>query len=205
MKKAISIFLCLAMILSVVPMYASAAAANEHDELIASASKAFPEYAELLNNPPMVAATRSANTEDKVVFRETRDISKDKKITLDVYESGKAMIMESQLFPVEVTESYGSEEGFDYLGTISYRVTCNGANGVFSLNGVKYKIFRGKSGSFTSYGTASTDSACAIGTKNLSSTSMTFPLTFNWGSASRIGTSFIVNFAGARVQAYTMD
>lgn len=205
MKKAISIFLCLAMILSVVPMYASAAAANEHDELVASASKAFPEYAELLNNPPVVAATRSANTEDKVVFRETRDISKDKKITLDVYESGKAMIVESETFPVEVTESYGSEEGFDYLGTISYRVTCNGANGVFKLNGVKYKIFRGKSGSFTSYGTVSTDSDCRNTSNYLSSTSMSYPLTFNWSGASKISTKFIVNFAGARVQAYTMD
>ena len=207
MKKYISIFLCAVLLLGALPCQASAADnTSTHDELIALACEVFPEYADILRNPPVAMFARSTGTEDKVIFRETRDISDNHNVSIAVYQSGFAVVSDS-IFKVEVTDSSGNEDGDNYLGTASYRVTCPGLGGAFELNDVKYKVRRGKSGIFTSYGTYSADKECGIGAISQTSTSMSYCLTFNMAGAgsTRAATTFNVYFIGGTLRAETTD
>ena len=205
MKKYISFFLCVVLLFGALPFQVSAAEnTSTHDELIALACEVFPEYADILRNPPVVVYARSS--EDKVIFRETRDISDNHNVSIVIYQSGLSIISDSGC-DVEVTDSSGNTDGSNYLGTASYRVTCPGSGGTFELSNVKYKIRRGGSGIFTSYGTYSTDKDCATGDVSRSSTSMSYCLTFNMAGAgaTRTSTTFKVYFAGGAIQAETAD
>lgn len=195
------------MLFGALPFQASAAEnTSAHDELIALACEAFPEYTNILRNPPIAMFARSAETEDKVIFCETRDVSDNHEVGISVYQSGFAVVWDS-IFDVEVADSSGNENGDDYLGTASYRVTCPGLGGTFKLNDVKYKIQRGKSGIFTSYGTYSADKECGIGDVSRSATSMSYCLTFNMAGAgsTREATTFNVYFNGGSLRTETTD
>lgn len=207
MKKYISFFLCVVLLFGALPFQVSAAEnTSTHDELIALACEAFPEYADILRNPPVAVYAHSS--EDKVIFRETRDISDNHNVSIAIYQSGLSVVSDS-IYDVKVTDSSGNADGSNYLGTASYRVTCPGLGGAFELSNVKYKIRRGGSGIFTSYGTYSTDKdkECAIGDVSQSSTSMSYCLTFNMAGAgaTRSSTTFKVYFAGGAIKAETAD
>ena len=205
MKKYISFFLCVVLLFGALPFQVSAAEnTSTHDELIALACEAFQEYADILRNPPVAVYAHSS--EDKVIFRETRDISDNHNVSIAIYQSGLSVVSDS-IYDVKVTDSSGNADGSNYLGTASYRVTCPGLGGAFELSNVKYKIRRGGSGIFTSYGTYSTDKECAIGDVSRSSTSMSYCLTFNMAGAGKThaSTTFEVYFSGGAIQAETAD
>lgn len=211
MKKYISIFLCAILLLGALPFQALATEnTSEHDKVIALACEAFPEYADILRNPPIATRSRSAGeADDKVVYRGTRDISDNHNVSIAVYQSGYAVVTEASIFDVTVTDSQGSMSGSNYVGSASYVVTYTDGGGVFKLEDVKYTIRNGKSGIFTSYGTYSTDKnkECTVGSVSKSSTKMSYALTFNKAGAGSTWryTSFELYFSGGALRAETTD
>lgn len=210
MRKVISVVLSVVLLLGTLPFHAAATDTTDiQKELINLACEAFPEYADIIQTPPVMEIMEAAKNEsDRVVYRGTRDISENSRVSITVYQSGQVFIVEEdEPFPVEITDSSGAEEGFDYVGSVSYKVTCNNGTGTFLLNNVEYRVFRGKSGSFTSYGTYTTLKDCEPGTVSRSPTRMSYKLTFSMSAAgaSRKSTTFFVYFNGASLQAETMD
>ena len=210
MKRLISMVLCTVLLFGMIPFTTTATSdTNAHDELIELACVAFPEYADLLQNPPELVARGGVNNEtDKVIFQGTRELSNDHKVSISVYQSCYAIVMDEKSFQVEITDSDGSEEGFDYIGRVSYRVTCTTGMGAFLLDNVEYRVFKGRYGSFTNYGTyGASDPNCGIGDVTQSSTQMSFALTFSMSAAGSrwTFTTFKVYFSGGALRAETTD
>ena len=64
MKRLISMVLCTVLLFGMIPFTTTATSdTNAHDELIELACVAFPEYADLLQNPPELVARGGVNNE----------------------------------------------------------------------------------------------------------------------------------------------
>lgn len=193
MKKLFSVLLAVVILLGTLTFNAAAAARNtEQEELIELACVVFPEYEEYLKNPPATVTARSGNgNTGEVVSSETRSISDTESMTATLYSTGYVVLgYVYDYFKVAISDS-GSQVGSDFVGSASFTVTTNGkGEGRFNLNNVGFIIHQNGTGYFSSYGTPSY-SLVTPGTISKSTTNITYPLTFHYGSVDLLTTFYL--------------
>lgn len=205
MRKVISVFLCVVLLFGILPLYATASEGTDvQEELINLACEVFPEYADILQNPPTAMYNRiQSNESDTIVFTGTRNVSENHLVSIVVFQSGSAYVVDKCGFEYEETEAHGSQIGPDYIGGASFKVTCTTLNGVFLLNDVEYIVHQNGTGYFTSYGTYETDEyeRCKVGTITKESSFMSYDMTFGMDSAGslRRSTTFELYFDGSLI------
>ena len=203
MKKLLSTVLALMMLLTMLPIGASAAETgnSERDALLSLACAVFPEYADSIRGEARASYSRSANlTADEVVFRETRSVNENESIGIIQYASGVTIVVhsDSNTFTVQNPSSSSSTVGTDIVGTASFTVAASGVSGLFKLSNVGYIINQSGSKYFTSYGTATVTNSSIKYTRTTANTSLIeYTITF----ASNAIDTFSVYFYGSKLIA----
>lgn len=200
MKKLFSVLLSVLIILGTLPFSASASeGALNQGELIELACEVFPEYEEYLKNPPVSIPSRSSNDDiGEVVSNETRSISDTESMTMTLYSTGYVIVgYVYDYFKVAISDS-GSQVGTDFIGHASFTVTTNRkGDGQFNLKNVGFIINQNDAGYFTSYG-APSYYLVTPGSIDESTTSISYHLTFHYGSAN-LYTTFSIAFNSGNV------
>ena len=183
MKKLISICLCAIMLLTMIPIGASASETNlaARNNLITLACEVFPEFADAIRSENINNSTIApASASDEVIYTETREVSDSKRLTLSQYASGSVIVISQELsdFPIEIVDSSTSDiSTVGVAGTASFEMKGPGT-GYFKLNNVAFTIYYNASDYFTSYGSTSSYNVC-FGTTTKESTQIEYNLVFN--------------------------
>lgn len=153
MKRFLSIFLALVMLLAVMPVSTYAAETKaERDILLEKACAAFPEYASKIAADNAPIATYSAQQERTVVFSETRELAGNELISYTEYSDGLALL--SSVTPNRsVTYNSTTTTGARTKVDITVKATCSGVNSYFKASNVKYTIEQYGTDCITSIGT----------------------------------------------------
>ena len=153
MKKFLSIFLALVMLLAFMPVSTYAdEAKTERDILLEKACAAFPEYASKIAADNAPIATYSAQQERTVVFSETRALSGNELVSYTEYSDGLALL--ASVTPNRsVTYNSTTTSGARAKVDITVRATCSGVNSYFTASNVKYTIEQYGDDYITSVGT----------------------------------------------------
>lgn len=153
MKKFLSIFLALVMLLAVMPVSTYAdEAKTERDILLEKACAAFPEYASKIAADNAPIATYSAPQERTVVFSETRELSGKELISYTEYSDG--LLLLADVVPKRsVTYNSTTTTGARTKVDITVKATCSGVNSYFKASNVKYTIEQYGTDCITSVGT----------------------------------------------------
>lgn len=169
MKKIISIFLCVIMILGMLPFCVSAAEdSNTHDELINLACEVFPEYRDIILGEPI--ATRSIEN-NVLISNETRKISDTETLGIARYINGYTVVyvtaVDVSLEPDETSSGIGP----DIIGRVDFRATSNiDKDSYFALDGVGFIIHQNGTGYFTAYGTPDAQGDVSYSEEDVSTT-----------------------------------
>ena len=206
MKKLISFCLAALMMIAVLPIVALAAGNDqvERDQLLTLACSIFPEYADIIQGETVATySLPSSDNPSEVVFTETRNISNKESLSITQLASGDVIVLDASYDYTELenTGSSISNVGTDKIGSASFKATCTNISGIFKYQNVGFIITQGGSGSFTSYGSASTSGDIAIGNYSRSSTNINYPLTFNRSATSqyRIYLNFSLYFRDGKL------
>ena len=153
MKRFLSIFLALVMLLAVMPVSTYAAETKaERDILLEKACAAFPEYASKIAADNAPIATYSAQQERTVVFSETRELAGYEFISYTEYSDGLALL--SSVTPNRsVTYNSTTTTGARTKVDITVKATCSGVSSYFKASNVKYTIEQYGTDCITSIGT----------------------------------------------------
>lgn len=149
MKKFMALLLSLSLLLTMMPLYASAAEQEQKrgDTLINKAVFLFPEYSEKLLNPTYkpTDSTR-ATTARALVVKETRPFSNTESITYTEYSDGLILLSAYDVdYTTEVVGPYPHPNLSVRNFTINIEATSvvTGYRGYFELNNVSYTINTG--------------------------------------------------------------
>lgn len=155
MKKFISYIITIALLLSMLPVSASAQETNsERNEILEKACIAFPEYAETIRADAAPSGISRSSTPREVVFSETRPLSENEFIVYTEYSDGLFAIdsveMEKEVIYNSMDQS-GSMTKFD----ITVKATCSDVYSHFTLSNIKFTIYPTTYDRITSSGTPS--------------------------------------------------
>lgn len=140
MKRFLSIFLALVMLLAVMPMGTYAAESKtERDILLEKACAAFPEYASKIAADTAPIATCSAQQERTLVFTDTRALSENDFISYTEYSDGLVLLSDTNLNR-KVTYNSNTVTGARTKADITVTATYSGINSYFKVSNVKYTI-----------------------------------------------------------------
>lgn len=140
MKRFLSIFLALVMLLAVMPL-STYAAENKtgRDILLEKACAAFPEYASKIAADTAPISTYSFQQERVVVFSETRELSDNELVSYTEYSDG--LILLSDVTPnSSVKYNSTTDVGTQIKVDITVTATCSGVNSYFKASNVKFTI-----------------------------------------------------------------
>lgn len=141
MKKSISLFLILALILPCILVHANAIGVettlNDTEVL---ACEVFPEYASIIRGENLSSATWSRSTgERELVVYETREISDDHRMTYMQYSDGIAIIADELNPEYSFSDSTTTGESYTrYTSTLT--VDVNFSSDTFKVTNLKYTI-----------------------------------------------------------------
>lgn len=141
MKKFISYIITIALLLSMLPISASAQATNSNrNEILKKACIAFPEYAETIRADAAPSNLSRSSTSREVVFSEARSLSENEFIVYTEYSDGLFAIdsvkMEKEVVYNSMDQS-GSMTKFD----ITVKATCSDVKSHFILSNLKFTIY----------------------------------------------------------------
>lgn len=147
MRKFVSLFLTLALLLTTISFEVSATEIEQssYDSLIQKAAAAFPEYAEKIQNPKNSAYLYSRDaTPRELLVSETRPISDVESITYAEYSDG-LILLSGYDFTCDSTVVDSSTGSTYKKYTIDVEAACiaEGYNGYFYLDGVSYILRNG--------------------------------------------------------------
>lgn len=170
MKKSLSFCLAVIMILTFLPINASASETptSDHDRLVSLACEIFPEYAHNIRNSNTTTFSADGITEDRyIVFSETRNVSENEYMMYTEYSDGLALLtdysFDYKILTYNPTTGAGATEV-----TMSLEATCeeSGYNGVFYIDNFRYVLDSYGYDSIISLGTTRTTGSCKLSSVN---------------------------------------
>lgn len=201
MKKFITLFLSLSLLLTMLVLSVSAAELEQqgYDTLINKAVSTFPEYAGKLLSPTYNPSNSTRTASSRVlVKKETRPFSDTESITYIEYSDGLILLSAYEV-DYETTVVGPTPNPNLNVRNFTINITAtsvvNGYHGYFYLNGVSYTLNAGLNNfdSITNFGTAERGTNCtnARRTSNVSNESysgyarLAYDLVFKAGRTSR--------------------
>lgn len=171
MKKCMAMLLTLALLLTLIPLSASAAESpSGYESLVQKAVSAFPEHANKLQNPDNSAIFQSRGvTSRELLISETRPISDREYVTYAEYSDGLILLSGYEFTADTTTVSYVTGSTYRNI-TIDIEATCVndvGYNGYFYLEGVSYSLRDNEFDVITNPGTASRTGYCTSATRTV--------------------------------------
>lgn len=186
MKRAIACILSLVILLSAIPFQALAAenCASKQDALFELACEVFPEYTSIIRKQVNTAEIAPfSDNANHIAFMETRKISDTESLSIAQMTNGAVVVLKNNtsIFSIDYPDSSFANSSHGVSGSATFEVACNYAGcGTFNLSNVKFAIEYSGNDYFTSYGTANPGSGVSVGSKTLSSTYMSYPITFKF-------------------------
>lgn len=166
MKRCLSIFLSLLLMLTMFPVTANATenSTTECEELIDLACQIFPEYVSKIKNHEISTYALPRNIEQpEIVFSETRAVSEDENIIYTEYSDGAVLLTDLQ-FNKEVTYVDRQTGAGATVVTVNIKATCNQVSDqYFKLSNVVYTLNGAGYDSIDNPGTASTSTPATNG------------------------------------------
>lgn len=168
MKKFMALLLSLSLLLTMMPLCASAAELEQqgYDTLINKAATIFPEYAGKLLNPTYSPFSSARSASPRVlVVKETRPFSDTESITYTEYSDGLILL---SAYDVDYESTIVGSIPHPNLSVKNYTINItatsvvDGYYGYFYINNVSYRINAGLNtyDSITNFGTAKKGANC---------------------------------------------
>lgn len=149
MKRSISLFLAIIILIAALPLsvLASDAQTTERDRVFTLACEAFPEYASTIRGDAVSTFARW-NGNRELVFSETRAISENESILYGQYSDGSAIIIDIDNQSVEFDGTVDNSTFEQFTGgkngTASFTIFCTDKEnypGSYKISNFKYKIY----------------------------------------------------------------
>lgn len=203
MKKILSLCLAILMLLTALPIDASAVENKTYSqtELLTLACEVFPEYeSEIINQENRSFANYRSADSDEIIFSETRDISDNQSLTLLQRRGGDIIVVSREIdwANLYVNDSTSDISNVGVTGTADFQITTTSASGTFILSDVRFTIYYTGSDYFTSTGTVS-GLGYSLGSTNVTNTSISYNITFNANYNELL--SFHLNFVNNKLNA----
>jgi len=203
MKKILSLCLAILMLLTALPIDASAVENKTYTqtELLTLACEVFPEYeSEIINQENRSFANYRSSDSDEIIFSETRDISDNQSLTLLQRRSGDIIVVSREIdwANLYVNDSTSDISNVGVTGTADFQINTTSASGTFILSDVRFTIYYTGSDYFTSTGTVS-GLGYSLGSTNVTNTSISYNITFNANYNEFL--SFHLNFVNNKLNA----
>lgn len=211
MRKTISFFIVLCMLVVMIPLQGKAAdtSMSDHYQLIELAEEVFPEYATLIRQGANTVDVYTEDQEDNIVHYEMRCVTDRESLSLVQYESGNILLIKAtdSDFIVNEDKSDPTYEGSYKYGSVDYEVTCTTALGVFYLKNVCYEVSMNRTGKFISYGVPSINNSSDMhyNGKGNEPNEIKYWLTFNWNASKKTNADFRVTLVNGVVSGFVQD
>ena len=161
MKRLLSIFLALILIIALVPIHTFAAEAEnaEYNRVIDLACEVFPEYKNEITDTSCLSTVYARSSEPSIVYTETRLYDEDTFVTYSKLSNGAVVL--SVLDPTDsmvITNSEGDSRVTTYTATLTLALTVY--QGIFKAQNVMFTIASETRDVINSPGTISATNAC---------------------------------------------